>query len=418
MYALVDCNNFYASCERIFNPSLDQKPVVVLSNNDGCVIARSEEAKALGIEMGAPIFMMQQALKAKQVSVFSSNYTLYGSISNRVMNTLSSFAPEMEIYSIDEAFLDLSSFRLVCLKAYAEKIKETIKKHIGIPVSIGIAPTRTLAKMANRFSKKNKHTKGIYIIENEAARWLLLQRTPVEEVWGLGPQHCKKLQQMGVKTAADFTQLPPSWVRKHFTVVGSRLLCELNGEPVLDKQESGSVKKGISTARSFGATLSLKKDIEEAVAAHAASCARKLREQQSCATTLEVLLQTNIHRAADKQYAQKIRVTLSVPTSSSASLIQASHRALQLIYRNGYQYKKAGVTVLDLVPETEVQQPFFQQPLKDRHLLRVMDALNSQLGKDKVRYAAQGYDNRWKLRQEHLSPCYTTNIKEVLKIYV
>jgi len=422
MIALVDCNNFYASCERVFNPAMAKLPIVVLSNNDGCVIARSEEAKALGIEMGAPAFMMEDRLRQGNVQVFSSNYTLYGDLSQRVLKTLEAFTPLIECYSIDEAFLDLTNMPGVDLFDYGSRIKQAVRTNIGIPVSVGIAPSKSLAKMANRYAKKQWRDIGVYVLDTKAKTEAVLQWTAIEDVWGIGGQHSRRLKWMGINTAHDFVhKLNKEWVRTHMTVMGERLLNELQGIPCIEWETALKAKKSICTARSFGKLLGEKKDIREAVANYAASCAAKLRLQKSCANSIHVLLQTNVHRTQDKQYSRSLTLQLPEATADTKRIIAAALRGLDVIYRPGYNFKKAGVILTGIVPDTQVQQGLFDNPAqreKDSQVMKMMDAVNKRFGKDLVRFAIQGYGKQWKLRQQRLSPCYTTNINQLLTIQI
>ncbi len=421
MIALVDCNNFYASCERIFQPWLEGKPVVVLSNNDGCVIARSEEAKQIGIEMGAPAFMMQEILSKNEVAVFSSNYTLYGNLSERVQHVLAMFTPKIECYSIDEAFLDLSEMKFIDLFQYGSSIRNAIKQNIGIPVTVGMGPSKTLAKMANRYAKKTQRHTGVYLLDTQDKINEVLHWTDIGDVWGIGKQHSRRLKWMGINTAADFLhKLNPDWVRTNMTVVGERMFNELRGIPSIEWEDVLKPKKGICTARSFGKLLSDKKDIQEAVANYASSCAAKLRKQNSCAGQMHVLIQTNVHRTQDKQYARSITLQLPVATNSSSEIIRFALKGLDMIYKPGYNLKKAGVIVMDIVPEAEVQQSLFDQAdrKKDARLMKTLDKVNTRFGKDLVRFAIQGYARQWRLKQERLSPCYTTDINQVLTIKI
>ncbi len=422
MIAIVDCNNFYASCERLFQPKIMALPVVVLSNNDGCVIARSEEAKSLGIEMGAPAFMMKELLSKENVQVFSSNYTLYGDLSQRILKTLETFTPLIECYSIDEAFLDLSGVKGLNLFEYGTKIRSAIATNIGMPVSIGIAPSKSLAKMANKYAKKIFPGTGVFILDsadkiNEVLKW-----TSIGDVWGIGSRHSRRLKFMGIKTAYDFVhKLNPEWVRKNMTVMGERLLNELKGIPSIEWRDAMKPKKGICTARSFGKLLSEKKDIQEAVANYASSCAAKLRLQNSCAGAINILIQTNIHRTQDKQYARSVSLRMPVATNSTKKIIAFALKGLDIIYRTGYNFKKAGVTVSSIIPDTQVQQSLFETPgadQKDQQVMKMLDSVNKRFGKDLVRFAVQGYSRQWQLRQMHLSPCYTTDINQVLKIKI
>ena len=420
MIALIDCNNFYASCERLFRPSLNNKPIVVLSNNDGCVIARSEEAKKLGIEMGALAFEMEDFFKKNNVAVFSSNYTLYGSLSNRVQKTLASFPGDIEIYSIDEAFLNVQEYKLEELFHLGVNIRTTIKQNVGIPVSVGIAPTKTLAKMANRYAKKENREIGVYCLDTPQKIQEVLAYTQIGDVWGIGGQHRKRLLQNGIKTAADFITLPDDWVRTNMSVVGLRMLQELRGIPCIDWELEAPAKKGICTARSFGKLLSNKQDIAEALANYTHSCAVKLRNQKSCTSLINVFLQTNTHRTADKQYFNSISIPLNVATNTSNELIKFAMWGLNKIYRPGYNFKKVGIMMFNLIPETQVQGGLFDTANRERDnkLMKTLDACNKAFGKDLVRFGTQGYNRNWRLKQARLSPCYTTNINQVLTISI
>lgn len=420
MIALVDCNNFYASCERLFQPGLAARPIVVLSNNDGCVIARSDEAKALGIEMGAPAFLMEDMLTSHGVAVFSSNYTLYGSISDRVMKTLHMHCPTVEVYSIDEAFLYLYDMPHINYEQYAIKLRAAVKA-TGIPVSIGVAPTKTLAKLANRYAKKTKKAVGVHVLDTLDKLNEVLASTEIGDIWGIGPQYTKMLQRNGFKTAMDLIRAPEEWIRKNMTVVGQRLLNELKGIPCIGMETEEATKKNICVARSFGQLLSEKKDVAEALANYTAIAARKLRKQHSCACVINVFLQTNNHRRQDRQYFRSINLQLPVPTSSTTELLQHATRALDLIYRSGYNFKKVGVMLLELIPSGQVQCGMFDQKdrLKDERLMTAVDAINcSWGGKELVKFGRQSGNRRWKLRQEKLSPCYTTRLQDVLTINI
>lgn len=418
MIALVDCNNFYASVERMFNPSLKGKPIVVLSNNDGCAIARSEEAKAVGVEMGTPVFMIEDVLRDKNVEVFSSNYTLYGSMSERVMHILKSFVQKVEVYSIDEAFLDLSGISHSSLDELGSAIREKIMAHTGLPISIGIAPTKTLAKMANRFAKKYKKETGVHVVNSPLGINEILAQTEIGDVWGIGPQYRKFLMEHHFNTAADLVKAPEEWVRKEMSVVGQRLLFELKGIPAIEWEDSPPPKKNICTARSFGKLLTGIGDISEAIASHAATCARKLRKDATCARDVQVFLQTNPYRSGDKQYIASITIKLPVATNNSTEIIKYAIRALHLVYREGYKYLKAGVMVLDLVPQDKIQLGMFDKRdrEKDHQLMETLDKTNKAFGKDIIRYGTHGYGKKWKLRADRLSPCYTTRLADVMKV--
>jgi len=418
MYALVDCNNFYASCERVFNPALNGKPVVVLSNNDGCVIARSQEAKDIGIAMGVPAYQVEPLIKTHNVAVFSSNYQLYGDMSARVHATLAEFAPEIEIYSIDEVFIRLSGMENFDLKQFGTKVVRTTTKNTGIPVSMGIAPTKTLAKLANRFAKKNKGYKGVCLIDTDEKRIKALQLTDVADIWGIGRQTAKKLVKVGVKTAYEFTQLPRAWVRKNMTVVGERTWCEMHGEPCIELETIPPDKQQICTSRSFGKMVEDLPTLTEAVSTYADSCAKKLRKQKSCAAALMVFIHTNNFREDLPQYFKNSVVHLPVATSSTLEIAQYAIRELKRIYRPNFLYKKAGVIILEIVPETSVQGNLFDTVDRDKHkrLMKAIDQLSDRFGKDKMKLASQGNGQKWKLRQEKLSPCYSTKISDIITV--
>lgn len=418
MVGLVDCNNFYASCERVFNPSLNKRPIVVLSNNDGCVIARSNEAKALGIPMGAPAFEIKDVIDKNHVAVLSSNYTLYGDMSNRVMTTLSRYVPEMEIYSIDEAFLNFSGFNNFNLVEYCREITSVTKQNTGIPVSLGIAPTKALAKVANKIAKKNPQHKSVYVLENEEQIKNILSTYPIEDVWGIGGRYALKLQKMGVKTAGDFTRLPGGWVKNEMTIVGFRLWEELQGFPRFELELTAKGKKNICTSRSFGQMSDDYQVLSEAVSNYAASCAAKLRKQKSASGVIMVFVHTNHFRTDLPQYGRNITIELPVANNSSIELVKYAQKGLKAIFKKGYQYKKAGVIVMDIVPETSIQANMFYDLDQDKHkkAMVAMDQLNGRFGKNLVKIGSQGYGRKWKLKQEKLSPCYTTRLEDVLKI--
>lgn len=418
MIALVDVNNFYASCERMFDPSLNGRPIVVLSNNDGCAIARSDEAKALGVQMGSPAFMIEETLAKNNVAVFSSNYALYGSMSERVMTVLKSFAPNVEVYSIDEAFLDLSGLKYVDLFSLAVEIRETVMSHTGLPISIGIAPTKALAKMANKFAKKRKKAVGVHLAIDQPQIDELLNQTPVGDIWGIGGQYSKFLEQNNITTAADLLKAPEEWVRRTMTVVVQRLIYELKGIRAIKLEDLPPPKKNICTSRSFGTLLSTHQQLQSPVASHAATCARKLRKEKSCATKIHVFVQTNPFRSGDQQYFGGITIPLNVASNSSSELIKFAMKALSLVYKPGYNYQKCGVMVLDLVPEQTIQLGLFDKRdrEKDEKLMKALDKANKALGKDMVRYGSHGYGQHWKLKASKLSPCYTTRLDQIMNV--
>ena len=417
MFGLIDCNNFYASCERVFNPSLNRRPVVVLSNNDGCVIARSSEAKALGIPMGEPAYKLKALIEANQVVVFSSNYVLYGDMSHRVMTTVAQFAPDMEIYSIDEAFLLFDGFENINLKEYGEIIVRTTTRNTGIPVSLGIAPTKTLAKLANKFAKKYKDYRGVCVIDTDEKREKALKLTAIGDVWGIGRQYAKKLEYYSIHTAWDFTQRSKSWVRHTMGVVGERTWLELKGTPCVEMDKT-TTKKSICTSRSFGERLTELSPISEAVSNFAASCAEKLRKQHSLASVIMVFIQTNPNATNLPQHCKQVVLQLPVPTNDTTELINFALRGLNAIFAEGFQFKKAGVIVSEIVQERPLQGDLFDTRNRDKfsRIMTVMDSLNASYGKQKVKIAAQGFDRRWRLKNEKLSPCYSTKLEDVLEI--
>ncbi|MGD8400079.1 MAG: Y-family DNA polymerase [Bacillota bacterium] len=417
MLALVDCNNFYVSCERVFNPGLQGRPVIVLSNNDGCVISRSNEVKALGIKMGEPAFRIGDLLERNHVTVFSSNYCLYGDLSHRVMQTLAAFTPELEIYSIDEAFMDLTGIT-VDWEGYARRICAAVRQNTGIPVSVGIGPTKVLAKTANHYAKKVPANHGVLVLDDPARIAAALQEFAIAEVWGIGRQYAAMLNRAGVRTAADFVNLPDAWVRRKMTVVGLRIKKELEGLPCLELELVPPAKKAMCTSRSFGATQTDLGPLREAVATFANQCAVKLRRQKTCAGQLQVFIHTNGFKPAEPQYARNFISKLPTPTNSSLMLIKYALGALEAIYRPGYRYKKAGVLVYDLTLEEQAQGALFDPVDYEKHaaVMRTLDRLNARYGANTVKSAAQGSGVRWKLRQEKLSPCYTTRWKDIISV--
>ena len=416
MFALVDCNNFYASCERVFDPSLRNKPVVVLSNNDGCVIARSNEAKALGIPMGAPAFQFEKDFEAKGISVFSSNYSLYGDMSSRVMNILSQFTPDIEIYSIDESFLKFNGFELYDLERIGKEMVEHVLRHTGIPISVGLAPTKALAKIANKIAKKfADRTGSVYAIDSEEKKEKALRWTKIGDVWGIGRQHEKRLLNINVKNAWDFIQLPNEYAQKQMSVVGLRLKRDLSGESTLDFEEVKN-KKNIAVTRSFDKMYSDFDDLRERVATYAAKAAAKLRKQDSNCTLLYVFLITNPFRTDLKQYRANRMVKLSNPTYSTMVLTKAALYGLKKIYKPGYQYKKAGVIIMGISPASERQLSLFSEEDPRHHLLmKTIDRLNTTEN-GKVKFAGMDLGRTWKMKQERLSNRYTSRIDEIIRV--
>lgn len=421
MIGLVDCNNFYCSCERVFNPDLHNVPVVVLSNNDGCIIARSNEAKALGIQMGTPIYQVRNLLEHHQVAVFSSNYNLYGDMSRRVMMLLADFTPELTQYSIDEAFLDLSGMGTGDnLREYGKKIVSVVGRGTGIPVTMGVAPTKTLAKVASKFGKKFKGYGGVCVIDTEDKRVKALQQFDIADVWGVGRRHLSKMNYYGIHTAWDFTQKSESWVRKMFTVTGVRTWRELRGENCINIDELPQ-KKSICTSRSFADMgLSEFTKLEEALANFAAACARKLREQHSCCQEITLFAYTSRFRLDLPQTVINRTIHMQVPTNDLQEIVSTVVVGLREEWREegGYHFKKAGVIVWNICSDEAVQTSLFDtiDRGKRARLTEAIDAINKKNGHNTIKVAVQGMAKSLSLKCEHISRQYTTNLDEIIKV--
>ena len=393
---------------------------MVLSNNDGCVIARSNEAKALGIAMGEPAFQKEKVYAKHNVAIFSSNFALYGDMSQRVMRTLAQHSAAMEIYSIDEAFLECGGLTADGLDRFGSQLRKTVKQWTGIPVSIGVAPTKTLAKVANHIAKRLPDNSGVCVLNKEETIEYCLKKLPVEKLWGVGRRYALFLRSWGINTAWDLRRMPEGWVKDNLTVVGLRLQKELKGEPCIPLENQPQKKKEICTSRSFGTMVTELDELKQAVSMYATRCAEKLRTQNSCTNLVEVFLHTNPFRPDLPQYKNVRFVRLPVASNSTLSIVQAALRGLRSIYRAGYQYKKAGVIVSGLVPSNTIQYNLFHSTDEDRHmrLMNAMDTVNDREGRDILRVAEQGFDRRWTLRQERLSPCYTTRWADFMTISV
>lgn len=421
MIAMVDCNSFYASCEQVFRPDLWGKPVVVLSNNDGCVIAANKEAKALThIPMFEPVFKIRDVLIKNKVIFFSSNYTLYGEMSQRVMNILKTFSPMVEVYSIDESFVELTGFSHLNLYEYGKEMKERIFRYTGLPVGVGIAPTKVLAKLANRIAKKEEEHGHVYVIDSEEKRIEALKKVKIGDVWGIGRQHARRLQEKKVFTAFDFVdKINCAWVRKEMTVVGERLWRELCGESCIEFATIPQPKKGIGTAKSFGKRLEDLDIIEEACAYYISEVSEVLRAQNSCASYVQVFVHTNYHSKTDRQYSKSCTVTLPVPTNNTFVLVAEARSALRKIYRKGFRYKKVGVNLSGIIPQEYVQGNLFEQPTKISSpvLMQTFDRINNKYGKATVASALTGTrKEEWELIKKQRSSRYTTQWGELLEI--
>ena len=410
MIALVDCNNFYVSCERVFQPNLNNKPVVVLSNNDGCIISRSQEAKDLGIKMGAPYFKCKQAFKKQKVTAFSSNYTLYADMSKRVMETLSSFSPNVGIYSIDEAFLSFDGMNRD-LTEYGINIKRTVLEWTGMPVSVGIAKTKVLAKIANHIAKKKSQCNGVFdlsaLSENQTNS--ILKNFPVEDIWGVGRRYAILLHEHGISNALQLKETDTRWIRKKMTVVGERIVRELRGTLCIELDAKIKNKKEITCSRSFGKKISTIKEIKEAISEYMTRAAEKLRGQESLCRGIYVYIATS--HFSDNKYFNGDFQKLSVATANVPTMISKAHSIIDKIYLNGLRYAKAGVVLTDISKKTNVQsdlfEPAYQEGPQER-LMSAMDELNGKMGSGTVLFACNGINKKWSMNRKLLSKQYTT----------
>jgi DNA polymerase V len=419
MVGLCDCNNFFASCERVFRPDLDGKPVVVLSNNDGCIIARSNEAKALGIRMGTPLFQAKDVIEKNGVAVFSSNYQLYGDMSNRVISILKETVPSIEVYSIDEAFLNLEGLPLEGLQQKGRDLSARIRKDTGIPVSIGMAPTKTLAKIASKLCKQYPKLKGCCLMYRPQDIEKVLRKFPVGDVWGIGRKYRRKLELMGVNTAWDFCSLPRSEVSRLMSVTGVKTWLELHGEPCIEFDEVPQERQTICVSRSFAHDMRDLSQLDAAVATFTAKVAEKLRRQDMKASVLHVFILTNRHRE-DHPQDYSIRTTgFEVATNSTIEMTEAASQALKAIYKKGFGYKRAGVMVTDLVDSGKVQGVFFDtvDHEKQDRLMKVIDSINAASGNATVRIASNGEMDQFSTRTR-VSKRYTTRWDELMEVVV
>jgi DNA polymerase V len=417
--ALVDCNNFYVSCERVFNPKLEGMPVVVLSNNDGCAVARSNEVKALGIKMAEPWFKMEKLAKQHGIIALSSNYALYGDLSARVMNILSTFSPRQEIYSIDECFLDLDGFDAKTLASYGQSIRHTVKQQVGIPVCVGIASTRTLAKLANHCAKKRYAGKnGVCDFGRYSDNQLnkLFATLPVGDIWGVGSKIATKLAAMDIETVQDLRIVNPLRIREQFSIMLLRTINELNGIPCIELNAVNMPRQQIMVSRSFGQEVTNLADLSESVSSFASNAAVKLRKDGSVAANVCVFVQTNRFKEKEPQYLASLIVPMPESTCDTIKLVNAALHGLRQLYRPGFKYKKSGVLLMGLQAKGEVQASLFDDPVrqdKSDKLMQVMDSINRQLGKDSITIAASGTKQRWFMRRDKKSPNYTTDWNEL-----
>jgi len=417
MYALVDCNNFYASCERAFNPQLNNKPVIVLSNNDGCVIARSNEAKKLGIKMGEPAFKLNHIIRKNHVNIFSTNFALYGDMSMRVMSTLSSIVPQLEIYSIDEAFLDLTDFKYEKNLEIGYFIRRKILKNLGIPVSVGVARTKTLAKIAGSVAKKSKKTEGVFIL-HDYLEDIILDHICIEKIWGVGKKLSIFFHKYGIHTAKDLRDADLKWIQKKVNITAKKMVKELRGISCMNIESETKNKKSIRTSRTFGKMVKNKNEIASSLAMYTARCGEKLRMQNSYATFAHIFISTNPFRNDLKQYSNFKTIKFPVATHDTGEMTTYILDAFNKIYKEGYSYKKAGIILSGIIPDGHVQENIFDtmDRLKSKTIMKTIDSINRKMGRDMIRSASQGYLKKWKLKQQSLSPCYTTRWSDLLTV--
>ena len=419
VFALVDCNNFYASCEKLFRPDLKDTPVVVLSNNDGCVVARSREAKLLGIKMGVPVFQIKAEMQRHGILAFSSNYALYADLSSRVMRTLEEMAPRVEVYSIDEAFLDLTGIEsAISLVEFGQQVRERIGHWIGITVCVGIAPTKTLAKLANHAAKKYPATQGVVDLTNPDRQRRLLALVPVDDVWGVGRRLSKRLNALGITTALDLANASPRAIRDQFSVVLERTVRELNGESCIELEEIPPTKKQIVCSRSFGEKVTHFELLREAVCEYATRATEKLRKEQQQAKVMTVFIRTSPFKDNEPQYSNSASGELLIPSCDTRDFIELANHLLKRIWKDGFRYAKAGVMLSDFYDPGMFQPGLFDDistRSNSQQLMSVLDTIN-QSGAGKVFFAGQGTKKDWSMKREHLSPAYTTRWDQLPRV--
>lgn len=420
VFALVDCDCFYVSCERVFQPSLDKAICLVLSNNDGCAIARSDEAKALGIKMGDPLHLIKDKIKEHKVVCFSSNYTLYGDMSSRVMNTLASFTPDLEVYSIDEAFLRLDGCPSSDLLKYSSHIRATVKKLTGIPTCVGLGPNKSLAKIANKLAKKTKKEKdgGVFSLCEATVREEVLAEFPVADVWGIGKQSALKLKSYGIYTAKELRDANPALVQKLLTIVGHRIQMELKGASCLPLSMIPADRKQIVCSKSFGKPVTSLEELSEALSVYVGTASSKLRMQKGNCASISVFLETNPFKNTS-QYHKSGSVELERPSSDVRPLTAEALKILRAIFKEGYEYKKVGISLNDISLSSSRQLSLFEDKeatAKEFAITTLMDSLNKRMGKETLKLGSAGTKNEWKMRQANKSADYTTSIDDILKV--
>ncbi len=415
IFALVDCNSFYVSCERIFRPDLRNKPVGVLSNNDGCIVALSNELKALGVKRGTPEFKIRHLIKKHNITLFSSNYSLYVDISARVMKVLSDFTPDLEIYSIDEAFLSLDHVEKEKLTEYGAKIKKTVAQWVGIPVSVGIAPTKTLAKLASKIAKKYKAYNGVFSLVDYPDMKKVLSSFDLDDVWGIGKRLKKKLNLLGIKNPWQLTLQSDSWIDANLTVVGLKTAKELRGISCMDLEKDAPPNKEIVSSKSFGKPVSEFSELLEAASSYCTRAVEKLREQKQVASSIMVYITTNRFKN-EPQYANFATAKLPYPSAYTPDFLQPVERILRYIYRKGYNYKKVGVMITDIMPQDLVPIDLFTPKYvktQEKKIMDAIDKINKKWGSNTIFYLSSGIEKKWKMRQDKLSPKYTTSWKDL-----
>lgn len=425
VFALVDCNNFYASCEKLFRPDLRHRPVVVLSNNDGCVVARSAEAKALGIGMGVPVFQIRDTIRRHGIVVFSSNYALYADMSSRVMRVLEDLAPAVEVYSIDESFLDLTGVAsAMALSDFGVQVQKTVGDWTGLPVCVGMAPSKTLAKLANYGAKKYPATGGVVDLSDPRRQRRLLALAPVEEVWGVGRRLTKRLHRLGMTTALDLARANPAVIRRHFSVVLERTVRELNGESCQALEAVPPTKQQILCSRSFGERVLTHEVMRQAISGYTVRAGEKLRQEKQAASVLTVFIRTSPFNRNEPQYANSATTTLPFPTDDTRLLLRAAQGLLKRLWRDGYRYSKGGVC-LSGFHSPGVRQPGLFDTQKERpgsaRLMATLDRINRRSphgAAGQVWFAGEGVKGQaWSMQRQHLSPAYTTRWEELLRVY-
>lgn len=418
MFALIDGNNFYVSCERVFDPKLEGRPVVVLSNNDGCVVARSQEVKALGVKMGVPWFQLKDLARKHGIVAKSSNYSLYGDMSARMMAVLGQYSPEQEVYSIDECFLGMDGFARCDLTAYGQRIRTQVRQWLGLPVCVGFGATKTLAKLANHVAKKRPEFDGVCNLAalTNPERDTLFASIDVGEVWGVGYRGTPRLKRLGIDNVMALRDADPKWLRREFSVVLERTVAELNGTPCIGLEEAAPAKQQIMSSRAFGAYVYDLAGLEEAVATYVGRAAEKLRRQGSLAGAVQVYIRTNPFKEGHPQYQRGLTVPLIEPADDTRLLVRAALLGLRRLFKPGYAYQKAGVMLMDLTDAQHTQAALFDTDRGNPALMRVMDRVNAYWGRGTLRLAAEGVDPHWRMRRGMMSPCYTTRWAELPRV--